>query len=583
MATYNPTVQQYQQFQGAPPEIEQGAMDLFQRQQLAQMLMQRGLDPAGDTQYTHSGGGQWAAPPQAIKQGWGQGLAKLGQVAAGAYMNKQAGEEQKALAQKLRGSQMDESNQIMDAMQGKAAQPMGPPDESGQMDTTDATSPNMALARSLMMKSYNPTWNDLGKHQITAQADQANTLDMMQKIQAQQPQQPAQLPPATEVTGNESNLPASGGFTGNINDLTQAVAQIADPKERAAALAQLQGQAQAAQPPAPEKVLMGIPRSQAAAMELSGNKVLMAQGKQVMDAYKAMDLENLVKNPNRVVAATQAQAATAANIDKTEAGKDRRATKITSWGDVSKAGQDYFDALPPDKQTSVNMLTSYELDPKSFSTRSGDRAAAMAAAKMVDPNFNPMKYGIRYSVVQDFTKGKTADNIVAIDQAVNHMGTLGELASKLQVGDMQGANYVVNAVSKQFGNPNITNVQLASQAVGEELMRVFRQVGASEREAREWEEKFKASKSPEQMSGAIQTASKLLYGRINALNNRWNNGMDVKTGYPNILSDEARGVLSKYGVTNSENTATPSPQVSSGALTPAEQAELAALKARFRK
>lgn len=231
-----------------------------------------------------------------------------------------------------------------------------------------------------------------------------------------------------------------------------------------------------------------------------------------------------------------------------EAGKDRRVLKATSFGDVSQAGQAYFDSMPPDKQALVKGLLDYSIDPKSFSQRGANREQAIAAAKLVDPSFNTMKYGIRYSVVQDFTKGKTADNIVAIDQAINHMGTLGQLAETLKNGDVQSVNNIVNAVSKQFGDPRITNLELASQAVGEELMRVFRQVGASEREAQAWEEKFKASKSPEQMIGAIQTGTKLLSGRINAVNNRWNNGMDVKTGYPNILSDEAKQTMEKYGV-----------------------------------
>ena len=172
MATYNPM----QQFVGAPPEIEQGAMDLFQRQQLAQMLMQRGLEPAGDTQYTHSGGGQWAAPPQAIKQGWGQGLAKLGQVAAGAYMNKQAGEEQKALAQQLRTQNQAETSAIMDANSGTPAQPMGPPTEDGQMGMREAIAPNRDMATALMMGSTNPDWKAVGKHRLMETPKQDNLV-----------------------------------------------------------------------------------------------------------------------------------------------------------------------------------------------------------------------------------------------------------------------------------------------------------------------------------------------------------------------------------------------------------------------
>ena len=239
---------------------------------------------------------------------------------------------------------------------------------------------------------------------------------------------------------------------------------------------------------------------------------------------------------------TQRLAATSAENDKKIAAK-----VITPYGDVTKSGQEFLESLSPAKQEVVKGLVNYTVDPKVVSTKGGEREATVAAAKRVDPNFDTMKYGIRYGVVQEFTKGKTADNIVALDQAINHMGTLGELAKALNNGDITPVNYITTLAKSLFGQNAPTDAALASQAVGEELMRVFRQVGASEREATDWEAKMKAGiKSPQQMVGAITTASELLNGRIKALNNKWNNGMGTTGGYPNILSEEARGVLAAY-------------------------------------
>ena len=74
-------------------------------------------------------------------------------------------------------------------------------------------------------------------------------------------------------------------------------------------------------------------------------------------------------------------------------------------------------------------------------------------------------------------------------------------------------------------------------------MRVFRQVNASEIETKAWEERFSQANSPAQIKGALQVGVNLLNGRINAINNRWNRSMETNTGYPNILSNEAKGVL----------------------------------------
>jgi hypothetical protein len=74
-------------------------------------------------------------------------------------------------------------------------------------------------------------------------------------------------------------------------------------------------------------------------------------------------------------------------------------------------------------------------------------------------------------------------------------------------------------------------------------MRVFRQVNASEVETKDWISKFPLKGSPAQIQEALGVGAKLLDGRVNALNNRWNNGMDVETGYPKIMSPQARQAL----------------------------------------
>ena len=225
------------------------------------------------------------------------------------------------------------------------------------------------------------------------------------------------------------------------------------------------------------------------------------------------------------------------------------AQKNAPYGDVSLTGKDYLASLPPDKKEVVQGMVNYSVDPKALSTRNDEREKLVGAAKRVDPNFSTASYGVRYGVMQDFTKGTISNNIVALDQGINHMGTLGTLAQQLKNGQLQPANFLANAAKSMLGDAAPSNVALAGQAVGEEMMRVFRQAGASEREASAWQSQFNAAvKSPAQMDGALQTAAKLLGGRVNAINNKWNNGMDVKTGYPNILSDEAKQVLTRYGV-----------------------------------
>ena len=93
---------QKMQYMNAPPDIQAGASEIFQRQKLAEMLRQQAIDPIKADEYSKTGSGQWAAPPQIVKVGMGQGLAKLAQAGVGGYMQNKANEDQLALANQVR-------------------------------------------------------------------------------------------------------------------------------------------------------------------------------------------------------------------------------------------------------------------------------------------------------------------------------------------------------------------------------------------------------------------------------------------------------------------------------------------------
>ena len=74
--TLNPMQMQQMQYMNAPPDIQAGASEIFQRQKLAELLRQQAMEPIKADEYTKTGSGQWAAPPQIVKvgmdyMGWG--------------------------------------------------------------------------------------------------------------------------------------------------------------------------------------------------------------------------------------------------------------------------------------------------------------------------------------------------------------------------------------------------------------------------------------------------------------------------------------------------------------------------------
>jgi hypothetical protein len=132
------------------------------------------------------------------------------------------------------------------------------------------------------------------------------------------------------------------------------------------------------------------------------------------------------------------------------------------------------------------------------------------------------------------------------------MELLDRLNDALDTGNSQHINQAVNAIANALGKPEVNNQRIAAQAVGDELMRTFRQVGASESEANAWQAKFADANSKEKMKGATRTAAELLNSRINALDDQRKRGMGTEEGYPNLLSPHSKQVMSKFGMGQKE-------------------------------
>jgi len=204
-------------------------------------------------------------------------------------------------------------------------------------------------------------------------------------------------------------------------------------------------------------------------------------------------------------------------------------------------GEAYLKKLPEAERSLVKGIAEGRVNPTTLSTKGGHRERIMEEVTHYDPTYTQS----RPAVWKDFTSGKAANNITAINTAIGHIGTLDNLTDALNNKDVKQVNRFVNMVKEQTGNPSVNNFETARDAVGNELMRVFRQVGASENETKEWASRFDAAKSPTQIKGAIKTATELLHSRIDALNDQWKRGTGFEQDFPGMISPKAKGVLDK--------------------------------------
>ena len=173
-------------------------------------------------------------------------------------------------------------------------------------------------------------------------------------------------------------------------------------------------------------------------------------------------------------------------------------------------------------ETIVDAIVGGRMQPPTgFALRSPYWQDVMERVNAKDPKFDATKYGARAAAARTFASGPEARNVTALNTVIGHLGTLDEAAQALNNKDLRAFNAVANRMATEMGDPRIQNFDTARQAVAEETMRVFRQVGASEREAREWGDRISSAGSPAQLRGVIATLGELLDSRVKAIGQQY--------------------------------------------------------------
>lgn len=235
-------------------------------------------------------------------------------------------------------------------------------------------------------------------------------------------------------------------------------------------------------------------------------------------------------------------------------------------GDASAAatisGDEYLKTLQPNIQTQVKALTDGRMAfPTGFALRSPYWQNMLQAVAQYDPSFDAINYNTRSKTRSDFTSGKAATNITALNTAIGHLNTLDDAATAMGNTSMPLVNSAKNFALSNTGDPRTNNFNIARNAVSNELTRVFRGTGGSEADVQAWKENINNAASPAQMRGAIAQAVNLLHSRIEALDEQYKRGMGPSSTVLDLLTPEARHALTKI---NSDTGATPTNETGAG-------------------
>lgn len=216
-------------------------------------------------------------------------------------------------------------------------------------------------------------------------------------------------------------------------------------------------------------------------------------------------------------------------------------------------GGDFLKTLPTPDARMAKAIAEGRVDiPRGKAVTDPTWQRWIEQAMQYDPELDQANVFSRRATRRDFTSGPSAKNITAINTALGHLNTLAKAADDLHnfqnLGPLTGAaNRVRYAYMRESGDPRTARFKQSRDAVANELMRVFRQVGASTTEIKEWQDNIDAAQSPDQLHASIQTAADLLGSRLEAINDSYKRGLGSSADVFELLSPHAQEIFHRYG------------------------------------
>jgi hypothetical protein len=202
------------------------------------------------------------------------------------------------------------------------------------------------------------------------------------------------------------------------------------------------------------------------------------------------------------------------------------------------------------------LADNYTINPSTFPTRfigRGNNAKQITAqdavkmAKQYDASYDETQYPTRQAIRKDITSGNKSKAILSANTLVGHLKSLQDVADQLDNSSIPAYNTVANWAISNTGDPRVVKFNLAKTAVVNELANVFKQSGATDQEARQWEQEINSSQSPEQIKQSVGTAISLLGSRLNAMSEQYESGMGKPKDFA-FLNKKSKGILASIGI-----------------------------------
>lgn len=218
------------------------------------------------------------------------------------------------------------------------------------------------------------------------------------------------------------------------------------------------------------------------------------------------------------------------------------------FGDPTKTGDAYLASLDPAMQRQVLALDQGRMQfPSSFALKTPYWQGLLQAVGQYDPSFDAVNYNSRNQTRKNFTSGKEAQQVNALNTVAQHLAQLQSDANALGNRGFTPWNAVANAAESKMGAPQLTNFERDRLPVVQELERVWRGTGGSEGDIQEWTKNLSSSSSQAQFNDAFAHIANLIHGKLAALRDQYMQGMGNTHDAFKFLTPSTRAIFQSLG------------------------------------
>lgn len=214
----------------------------------------------------------------------------------------------------------------------------------------------------------------------------------------------------------------------------------------------------------------------------------------------------------------------------------------TAQGNLKLQGPAYLATLDPREAATVSAIGEGRLPLADVSRLLYKNPALVDEVNAAYPGYDSNQASSYTALRKDFTSGKSAVSINALNTAMQHLALMNQSVSAL--GTIPG----VRSIAQMAGNKEATQLNAAKEAVTEELAKAYKGSGViSESEEKQWNSLLNVT-SPAELRANIKAVTNLLYGKMESLKSSWENGMPEGVPVPvQILQDQ--GLQAYHSIT----------------------------------